>query len=63
MRFAEHCFWCYYLIRILNLTNKCEICHTDQFICKNSNYIIHFTGQGKYNNHYMCLSCLEKHFD
>ncbi len=61
--FAEKCFPCYLLIRWLGIPKTCIDCNLDQFTCNSQNYILHFTGCGKYNNKYLCLTCLEKRME
>lgn len=57
---ADKCFCLYHLMYMLGMTKGCGVCHVDEFTCKDHNYILHFTGRGKYNNKYLCLDCLEK---
>lgn len=57
--FTHHCFCCYWLLRVLGLTKVCMKCNLDEYTCNTKNYILYFTGQGKYNNKYMCLACLK----
>ena len=60
--FTDNCFPCYYILKTLGITKSCIECNTDKYICSSKNYILHFTGKGKYNNKYLCLNCLEKKF-
>ena len=58
--FAEECSMCYCFIKMLGFTKSCFACNADQFTCAENNYILQFTGSGKYNNKFLCLQCLEK---
>lgn len=58
--FVEKCSCVYLFLRWIGLTKICKKCHRDEYTCSSNNYILQFTGSGKYNNKYMCLHCLEK---
>ena len=58
--FADSCFFCYLAIKACGSSKTCFSCNIDQFTCARNNYILQFTGCGKYNGRYMCLQCLEK---
>ena len=55
----EQCEIFYIICKSLNILSVCNICNKDSWTCGSNNYMLHFKGNGKYNNKYMCLECLK----
>lgn len=61
-RASEFC--CLYpIIRLFGCEIKCVVCKTTNWTCGSHNYILSFTGRGKYNGKSMCLQCLKERIE
>ena len=57
-RASESC--CLYpIVHMLGWEMTCVGCRTTNWTCSPNNYMVRFTGRGKYNGKDMCLECLK----